>query len=76
MFEFDPNSITGQLVLIGSGADLGPATQPCEVLANDVRDAAREQVESMGAEFIAVAAQGIAGSPPEGVGSGWLVGEW
>jgi len=31
------------------------------VLANDVRDAAREQVESMGAQFIAVDAQGIAG---------------
>jgi NAD/NADP transhydrogenase alpha subunit len=33
------------------------------VLANDVRDAAREQVESMGAQFIAVDAQGIAGFP-------------
>lgn len=37
----------------------------CKVLANDVRDAAREQVESMGAQFIAVDAQGIAG---EGAG--------
>eukprot|EP00440_Ansanella_granifera_P051488 gb/GFBE01055821.1/.p1 GENE.gb/GFBE01055821.1/~~gb/GFBE01055821.1/.p1 ORF type:complete len:1274 (+),score=357.35 gb/GFBE01055821.1/:1-3822(+) len=37
----------------------------CKVYANDVRDAAREQVESMGAEFIAVDAQGIAG---EGAG--------
>jgi len=36
-----------------------------KVYANDVRDAAREQVESMGAEFIPVDAQGIAG---EGVG--------
>eukprot|EP00438_Fugacium_kawagutii_P004404 Skav208532 [mRNA] locus=scaffold3037:131753:160941:+ [translate_table: standard] len=34
------------------------------VLANDVRDAAREQVESMGAQFIAVDAQGIAGGAP------------
>lgn len=37
----------------------------CKVLANDVRDAAREQVESMGAQFVAVDAQGIAG---EGAG--------
>ncbi|CAE6933108.1 pntB [Symbiodinium natans] len=37
----------------------------CKVFANDVRDAAREQVESMGAQFIAVDAQGIAG---EGAG--------
>eukprot|EP00931_Biecheleriopsis_adriatica_P117063 TRINITY_DN92616_c0_g1_i1.p1 TRINITY_DN92616_c0_g1~~TRINITY_DN92616_c0_g1_i1.p1 ORF type:complete len:1276 (+),score=300.00 TRINITY_DN92616_c0_g1_i1:43-3828(+) len=37
----------------------------CKVYANDVRDAAREQVESMGAQFIAVDAQGIAG---EGAG--------
>lgn len=36
-----------------------------KVYANDVRDAAREQVESMGAEFIPVDAAGIAG---EGVG--------
>ena len=36
-----------------------------QVLANDVRDAAREQVESMGAQFVAVDAQGIAG---EGAG--------
>ena len=28
-----------------------------QVLANDVRDAAREQVESMGAQFVAVASQ-------------------
>lgn len=33
-----------------------------QVLANDVRDAAREQVESMGAQFVAVDAQGIAGA--------------
>jgi len=32
-----------------------------KVLANDVRDAAREQVESMGAEFVAINAKGIAG---------------
>lgn len=37
----------------------------CKVYANDVRDAAREQVESMGATFIPVDAQGIAG---EGAG--------
>lgn len=36
-----------------------------KVFANDVRDAAREQVESMGAEFIPVDAIGIAG---EGMG--------
>ena len=35
-----------------------------KVFANDVRDAAREQVESMGAQFIAVDAQGIAGWAP------------
>merc|ERR1719310_2719464 len=32
-----------------------------KVYANDVRDAAREQVESMGAEFVPVAAEGITG---------------
>merc|ERR1719310_1020949 len=31
------------------------------VYANDVREAAREQVESMGAEFVPVAAEGITG---------------
>merc|ERR1719222_993918 len=36
-----------------------------KVLANDVRGAAREQVEGMGAEFIPVDAAGVAG---EGVG--------
>mmetsp|Transcript_55285 Transcript_55285/g.103884 ORF Transcript_55285/g.103884 Transcript_55285/m.103884 type:complete len:1383 (-) Transcript_55285:63-4211(-) len=36
-----------------------------KVFANDVRDAAREQVESMGAEFVSIGMQGIAG---EGVG--------
>jgi NAD(P) transhydrogenase alpha subunit len=36
-----------------------------KVLANDVRDAAREQVQGMGAEFVAIDAQAIAG---EGVG--------
>merc|ERR1719446_1611821 len=36
-----------------------------KVYANDVRDAAREQVESMGAEFVAVEAEGISG---EGLG--------
>jgi len=36
-----------------------------KVLANDVRDAAREQVEGLGAEFVPVDAVGIAG---EGVG--------
>merc|ERR1719324_1812950 len=36
-----------------------------KVYANDVRDAAREQVESMGAEFVPVDAQGITG---EGLG--------
>lgn len=40
-------------------------TTPDKVLANDVRDAAREQVESMGAQFIAVDAQGIAGAALE-----------
>lgn len=33
----------------------------CQVLANDVRGAAREQVESMGARFVAVDAEGLAG---------------
>merc|ERR1719502_2229664 len=32
-----------------------------KVLANDVRDAAREQVQGMGAEFISIDAVGIAG---------------
>merc|ERR1719510_2666552 len=36
-----------------------------KVYANDVRDAAREQVESMGAEFIPINASGVSG---EGVG--------
>jgi len=36
-----------------------------KVYANDVRDAAREQVQSMGAEFIPINATGVAG---EGVG--------
>ena len=43
----------------------GATTPVDEVLANDVRDAAREQVESMGAQFIAVDAQGIAGAALE-----------
>merc|ERR550525_1488745 len=36
-----------------------------KVYANDVREAAREQVESMGAEFVPVDAEGVQG---EGVG--------
>merc|ERR1719331_2708808 len=36
-----------------------------KVFANDVRDAAREQIESMGAEFVSIDAIGIQG---EGVG--------
>merc|ERR1719172_304359 len=36
-----------------------------KVFANDVREAAREQVESMGAEFVPVEAEGISG---EGAG--------
>ena len=48
-------------------------TTPDKVLANDVRDAAREQVESMGAQFIAVDAQGIAGAALEFLRRGFLL---
>merc|ERR1719356_1587319 len=40
-----------------------------KVYANDVRDAAREQVESMGAEFIPVDAEGIRGEGTGGYAS-------
>lgn len=40
-----------------------------EVLANDVRDAVREQVESMGATFVPVDAQGIQGEGSGGYAS-------
>eukprot|EP00933_Yihiella_yeosuensis_P058642 TRINITY_DN5926_c0_g1_i2.p1 TRINITY_DN5926_c0_g1~~TRINITY_DN5926_c0_g1_i2.p1 ORF type:complete len:1014 (+),score=237.82 TRINITY_DN5926_c0_g1_i2:425-3043(+) len=41
----------------------------CKVFANDVRDAAREQVQSMGAEFIPVDAEGISGEGSGGYAS-------
>merc|ERR1719188_558207 len=40
-----------------------------KVFANDVREAAREQVESLGAEFIPVDVQGIAGEGAGGYAS-------
>eukprot|EP00929_Paragymnodinium_shiwhaense_P087957 TRINITY_DN48123_c0_g1_i1.p1 TRINITY_DN48123_c0_g1~~TRINITY_DN48123_c0_g1_i1.p1 ORF type:complete len:1343 (-),score=328.86 TRINITY_DN48123_c0_g1_i1:273-4301(-) len=59
-----------KVFIIGVGvAGLSAIATACalgaKVLANDVREAAREQVESMGAEFVPLELQGIAG---EGAG--------
>jgi len=77
MPRFSRSSVTAsgsvppaKVFIIGAGiaglsAIATASSMGAKVLANDVRDAAREQVQAMGAEFVAIDAEAIAG---EGVG--------